>query len=283
MSIPSKLCIPTIEKKFHDHSELEKKSAQSQTSNNGIFKGLDSEQIRSVEVFLSDLDNLIREVSNRSNHDPRRDEDLIILITLKHFVTRYFNSPNEPTFSSDVIAKLMKAKINTNEMIMVLSSIKFRDKNSDMILVTVKQFNDIFLELIINPNSFKSNQISFFRGGKSIINIFIFLIKNFFQQIRIMKSIYIEDALHPESMYLFSDDTSVDVLKTLVNSSLELSAIDSQIHIPINNPASAFQLHSQKHSRERQEMGPPEVNNESEGLIVSGNILDKACRLLLTL
>ena len=273
ISIPNYLYIPTTEKKFVEHSD-ELRSAHSQGSA-AFLKGLDPEQARSVEFFMGEIDGLLTEISSKNNRDPRRDEDLVILLTLKEFVSRYFQSPTEPALSSDNIARMMRSKIAVNEMIMVLSSIKFKDKNPDMILVTVKQFNDIFLELIINPAGFKTNQISFFRGGKSIINIFIFLIKNYFQQIRIMKSIYIEDSVQSETAYLFHDENIIDILKTLIIASLELSAIDSSCPPILNNNTSAFQLHSQRHSMEHQDKFEP---HESDALAISGNILDKASK-----
>jgi hypothetical protein len=274
ISIPNYLYIPTTEKKFVDQSEAEHRSVHSQGST-AFLKGLDADQSRSVEFFMAEIDGMITEISSKNNRDPRRDEDLIILLTLKEFVSRYFQSPAEPSLSTDNIARMMRSKITVNEMIMVLSSIKFKDKNPDMILVTIKQFNDIFLELIINPSGFKSNQISFFRGGKSIINIFIFLIKNYFQQIRIMKSIYIEDSIQSETAYLFHDENIIDILKTMIVASLELSAIDSTCQVIPNNNTSAFQLHSQRHSLEHQDKFE---HHESDALAVSGNILDKASK-----
>jgi hypothetical protein len=274
ISIPNYLYIPTTEKKFVDHSEAEHRSAHSQGST-VFLKCLDADQTRSVEFFMAEIDVMITEISSKNNRDPRRDEDLVILLTLKEFVSRYFQSPAEPSLTSDNIARMMRSKITVNEMIMVLSSIKFKDKNPDMILVTIKQFNDIFLELIINPSGFKTNQISFFRGGKSIINIFIFLIKNYFQQIRIMKSIYIEDSVQSETAYLFHDENIIDILKTLIVASLELSAIDSTCQPIVNNNTSAFQLHSQRHSMEHQDKFEP---HESDALAASGNILDKASK-----
>lgn len=291
LSIPSGIYIPTIEKKSNiqgvaltsqglahglDFSEPDQRSVGVSAASQP-FKLLDPEQSKAVEVFEQELDNLINETS--SKRDPRRDEDLITLLTLKQFVHRYFS---DRILGGDALSKMMRSKINIQEMILVLSSIKFKDKNADMILVTVKQFDDIFLELLINPAGFKTSQINFYRGGKGIINVFIFLIMNVFQQVRNMKCIFAEDQSTLGTIsagQLIPSDQQMTLLKALIDASLEL-CLTEQSGMPVQtaNNNSAFQLHSQKHSAEldKLELADP------EGLIISGTLLDKNCRFRMT-
>lgn len=207
------------------------------------YCGLDIDQIKCIEFFMVEIDKLLNIVSSKENKDPRRDEDLITLMALRQFVARYFAGDS----ATDNINKLMRSKIKMSEMIMVLSSLKFKDKNPDMILVTVKQFTDIFLELVVNPASFKTSQINFYRGGKCIINIFIFLIKSYFQQARIMKSIYSDDFMKNEVVHLFIGKDVLELLKMIVDATIELAATEFGSAISSGHQ-SAFQLHTNKNS-----------------------------------
>lgn len=282
LNIPSFLCIPTSEKKVMEGppktqpvSQPEEPTAQSSNP----YKFLDQEQMKAVEFFMKELDLMTEETLSRNVKDPRRDEDLILLSMLRHFVLRYFDQNPDSGLEMNVISRTMRAKISVGEMIMMLSSIKFKDKNSDMILVTMKQFIDIFLELIINPANFKSNSINFYRGGKSIVNIFVFMLKNYFQQVRIIKSLYCEDFMNSEVVHLFPSETSVDMLKGLVGMTLELASVDQQPAFSSSNiPNSAFQLHS---NRQSQEMNPPVEPLESEqqggnNLLLSNPLLNNS-------
>lgn len=103
-------------------------------------------------------------------------------------VRSYFGSSKK----SNSIGNLMRSKISIDEMVNLLASVRFKYKNTDMILITLKQMNDNLLDLLLNPGSFESS-ISLHKPGRSIINMFIFLIKSFFQQVRILKSMYCED------------------------------------------------------------------------------------------
>lgn len=217
------------------------------------YGGLDLDQIKCIEFFMLEVDKLLSIVSNKENKDPRRDEDLITLMALRQFVARYFAGDSD----SDNIYKIMRSKIKVSEMIMVLSSLKFKDKNPDMILVTVKQFTDIFLELVVNPASFKASQINFYRGGKCIINIFIFLIKSFFQQSRIMRSIYSDDFMKNEVVHLFCGKEILELLKVIVDSTIELAAVDFGQPISSSHQTSAFQLHSNKNSQAHEPLQQP--------------------------
>lgn len=280
LSIPTGLCIPTTEKKPSSAQQgadplvdADHRSVNSVTSQ--PFKQLDADQAKSVESFVQELESLVQHTALK--RDPRRDEDLIVLMTLKQFVTKYFT---DNTLGGDSIARTMRNKININDMIMMLSSIKFKDKNNDMILVTVKQFDDIYLELLINPAGFKTSHINYYRGGKGIVNVYIFMLMNFFQQIRSMRNIFIEEqaatAVSPSAHHhLIPNDKEMSVLKSLIDLCLEMAGNDINNIVPAQaghgNNNSAFQLHSQRHSIELDK----QESVDQEGLVISGNMLEK--------
>ena len=61
-----------------------------------------------------------------------------------------------------------------------------------MITAYITIINDILLELILNPGSFNKGSFHFgsliARGGKAIMGIFTFLIKNLFQQLYLLRN-----------------------------------------------------------------------------------------------
>ncbi len=101
---------------------------------------------------------------------------------------KYFST--SPIFE-DPSAKFIR-RIPPEEMLGMLKSIKFEDKNKDMILAYISIVDDLILELLMNPNNYKPGFFHFgsilARGGKAIINIFKFLIKNSLQQLSLLKS-----------------------------------------------------------------------------------------------
>lgn len=260
-----------VSKKAQNSDDDEDDSDMDRTPMQLRYGNLDVEQVKCIDFFMQEMNKLISVVGSKDNKDSRRDEDLITLMSLKQFVVRYFTGD----LITDNITKVMRSKIKVNEMIMVLSSLKFKDKNPDMILVTVKQFTDIFLELIINPSSFKTSQINFYRGGKCIINIFIFLIKSYFQQVRIMRSIYCDESMQVDVMHLFNEKEVVDMLKILVDITIELGSIESSgVGLSSGPQTSAFQLHSQKNSSGQvtQKHGQAEGVQESENPLLQASI-----------
>jgi len=77
-------------------------------------------------------------------------------------------------------------------MLTILGSVKFKDKNYDMIMAYITIINDILLEMVINPSNIPTTSFNFSslltRGGKSVVNTFKFLIKSTLQQLAIVKS-----------------------------------------------------------------------------------------------
>ena len=242
-------------------SDQDEYSESEQASTPPRYRNLDTDQARCIDFFMVEVDKLSEVVASKENKDPRRDEDLITLMALKQFVRNYFLG--DP--GADNVCRIMKSKIKVNEMIMVLSSLKFKDKNPDMLLVTMKQFTDIFFELIINPESFKTSQINFYRGGKSIINVFIFLVKGYFQQVRILRSIYSDELPKNDVLHLFEDKEVLEVLRVLVSASLQLAALSTSTTISGISPNSAFQVHSSKNSQSnRQPLAQQQIDPSQE-------------------
>lgn len=203
------------------------------------FKGLDSNQIRTIENFTSSMDRVQADALRPGSYDQHRDEDIIILGALTELVNRYFGSQENP----DNIGNLMRSKIPLQDMVSMLASVRFKEKGADMIFIRLKQMTDNLMELLLNPGSFHMEQITSQNPGRSIINIFIFLIKSYFQQVRILKSIYCDDMPTPENqMYLFSQENTKSV-RRMVAVSLELCMQET---LKRSGAASAFQLHSQR-------------------------------------
>lgn len=255
LGYPKNQCVPSSEKKgppldFLDH---DLKSIQSQGSAFYPYKTLDGDQLKSYEHFMSEMDSMVKEITSKNYKDPKRDEDLIQLLSLKQFINRYFGN-KEPPFEADMTSRILRARVSIHDMILVLSSIKYKDKGIDMTLVTVKQFNDILLEILIHPTSFKTNVINFFQSGKNIVHVFIFMLKSLFQQVKVIKSIYCEDYPGIDSQHTFQHPTCVEILTGIITSVLELIAFESSHLVQQPNATqnfnSAFQLHSQKHSQE---------------------------------
>lgn len=213
-------------------------STPSAPSMHGHFKNLDAAQIKTIESFTGGMDRVQADTLRTIAYDQHRDEDIIVLAVLAELVNRYFGIQESP----DNIGSLMRSRIPLTEMIGLLGTVRFKDKNSDMILIILKQMNDNLMELLLNPSSFES-QINLHKPGRSIINLFIFLIKNYFQQVRILKSMYCEDLPTPENqLYLFSAENTKSV-RRMVAVSLELCMQETLKRSGAN---SAFQLHSQK-------------------------------------
>lgn len=102
-------------------------------------------------------------------------------------MTLYFSKSAD---AQDPVILAMR-KIGQDDILLMLTSIKFKDKNKDMITAYITIINDILLELILNPSSFNKTSFHFgsliARGGKAIMGIFTFLIKNLFQQLYLLR------------------------------------------------------------------------------------------------
>jgi len=102
-------------------------------------------------------------------------------------VMKYFSNRSS---RDDYIVNIIQL-IPIHDMLTMLNSIKFDDKHGEMILAYIKIINDILLELVLDPSIVQKGNFHFgsmiHRGGKTIFNIFIFMVKNFFQQLCLLK------------------------------------------------------------------------------------------------
>ncbi len=210
-----------------------------------ILKNMSETSRNIFDSFTSGIDNFMDTTLKPSNKDVKRDEDVVSLVLLRHIIHRYFSID-----STDAISSIMRSKIKEDDLLSCISNIRFKDKNPDMILIVIKQMNDNLLESIINPSTFTS-QIDIQKAGKSLVNIFIFLVKNFYQQIKTMRSIYCEESASAESSFLFSIDT-LSSLKLVVGISLDLCQQETSRSCP--SVHSAFQLHSSQKNDQPQDL-----------------------------
>lgn len=128
----------------------------------------------------------------------------------------------------------------------MLNSIKFKDKNIDMILAYITIINDIWLELIINPNSFKKTSFHFgslmSRGGKAITNIFNFVVRNQCQQINLLKSQFCTSFKCQNEI---ADDlnTKITIVDKVINTTIYLLCLQN---LPPDLNENFVMMHSSK-------------------------------------
>lgn len=107
----------------------------------------------------------------------------------------------------------------------MLNSIKFKDKNIDMILAYITIINDIWLELIINPNSFKTTSFHFgslmSKGGKAITNIFSFVIRNQCHQISLLKTQFCS-SFKSQIEFLKDSKLKISIMDKVINTTIHL-------------------------------------------------------------
>jgi hypothetical protein len=213
-------------------------SNQHALGTHAIFtKNLETDQIKHIEDFLEGIESVRQDVLRPTNLDPRRDEDLIVISLLKELTLRYF-AP-QPDLSNNV-GNVLKSKISTQDFIVQLATIRFKEKNTDMILIMLKQLSDILLEVVLNPNS-TTPQLNLMKSAKSSINVVLFLVKGFFQQVRTMKSIYCEDSSGGDASGILSQDCQ-KMIRPLVSVTVELCLPDQLKLMPAPPMAPAFQF-----------------------------------------
>lgn len=199
-------------------------------------KNLETDQIKHVDDFLEGIEIMKQDVLRPSNPDPRKDEDLIVIAVLKELTIRYFSPPSD---SLNNVGAILKSKINPHDFIAQLATIRFKDKNTDMILIMLKQLSDILLEVLLNPNS-TTPQLNLMKSAKSSINVLLFLVKGYFQQIKTIKSIYCEDSSTADFSGILSAECQ-KMVRPLVSVTVELFLPDQLKPHPVQPLASAFQ------------------------------------------
>ena len=207
------------------------------------FKGADPSQLKTVREYLEGLEEVYREIVKPAYKDPKKDEDLVHVILQKELVTRYFSSQGADP--PELVGGIMRSKVTISDMVSFLSRVRFKDKHSDMILVMLKQMNDILLELVMNSSTGSMNIAGIEKNNVSLVNMFVFFIKNFFQQVKIMKGVFTNEshAALDANSFLFNMDY-MPTVRMLVKCSVDLTPPEA----PKSNHSahSAFQFHSQK-------------------------------------
>ena len=164
--------------------EVGEPSIKIETSPIVVIDGIaiNDEQINKFKDFDNEISNMITSEKKQS------ENNTINLLILQEMVRKYFTCP---ATVQDPVAQLVQ-KIAPDDMLLMLSSIKFKDKDKSMILAYISKMVDILLELVIDPKSFKQDTFRFgtmiSRDSKSVNEIFKFLVKNGFQQTALMKS-----------------------------------------------------------------------------------------------
>lgn len=240
LDIPDTLVVPMLEKKLHEGPEPSLTSDKSRSKS----RYMDSEQVSALESCLVELEYLINSTANRLNSSKTKDEDLITLITLENIVREYSSYQGDSSLSTP-LSRLLWSKIAIKDMMLLLCSLKFKDKNLDMIIVHIKQYNDVLLELLINPGQFHKSHINFYKVGKSIMYMHIFLLKNLFQEFRFLVLPFREASTAClESSFLFSPE-NLGLLREIVLCCLNIYILEESKEAG-EKPSAAFQQHSVK-------------------------------------
>lgn len=162
---------------------------------------------------------------------------------------------------------------------MMLDSIKFKDKNKDMILAYISIINDILLELILKSDKFKPGSFHFgsmiARGGKSIIKIFTYLVKNLFQQIDLFriqcsnkqaKSFFKADLNKPQDLNMRIRINAVEKVIESCIFGLGLGGFE-------DGNEGGFRLHSSSKSEERLRLA--KTPQEEENYIIEPRMVEE--------
>lgn len=127
------------------------------------------------------------------------------MLTFSHLVKLYFHTPEQSAPTVD-------------DIFQVISSVKFKDKNVDMITAYITIINTILLELVIDPSSYKEGMFNFasmvskgshkVKGKWQITGIWAFFVKSVFSQIGQLKSM-----VTPSSFLIFGKNAQADDAK----------------------------------------------------------------------
>ena len=101
----------------------------------------------------------------------------------QHVVDKYFDTLDQS------IGTLLRNRLPFKHIDNLLNSIKFRDKNSDMILVGLKQVADTFLEAIFNPGNMDHQPIQFGLHSSPSSSV-ILTASNLLSQMQHLKSLF---------------------------------------------------------------------------------------------
>lgn len=207
--------IPMVEK-YKTPAKCDKKEIRK------LWQPLKEQEAKTFEGFLGDISDLIDKVYRRDDKDQTREEDLLILVTMKEIAMRYFIK--ERREQPSVLASCLREMIKVGEMVDVMATVKFRDKLPDMIIVHVRQYIDNIIDLILNPETFARNKSDLARPGKSLINMFILVVRTLFEQVKTLKSLCSERANLTETG-LFQSEQAQELVQA-VNLTLDIFAFN---------------------------------------------------------
>ena len=226
---------------------------------------LDPDRSPTTSTFLSNLDSLAAEILSPLNRDSGKEEDAVNLTILREIVAKY--KGGSAGDQNDIIGTCLRNKYGNGQIDSQIKGIRFKDKHSDMIMVTLKQMGDQLLETLLTPTG--SNSAS----GAQLSNLINYLTKTVLLQARLSRSLVTMEPAADLSIPLVTSE-SLPTLRLLVD--VLLTVLFAEAHRPTVAPqpaaASAFQLHSQRSQ-------PGHDKNDlliQPGDSVGGGWLDKA-------
>lgn len=175
---------------------------------------LDSEQLRSFQKFDSDIETVIQdEKYNFCN--------LVNLIILQEIIKKYFQSSDE-----DPVTRCIR-QVPANDMLANLASVRFGQKNRDMILATITLMDNKFIEFLVKPQDFKSSihPVDIFTSTKTTNSqIFQFVLESTLNQFMLFKSTVSKghsykytDPFKPMVVPFRDDKARIDIMRSLIN------------------------------------------------------------------
>lgn len=208
------------------------------------FVGLDRltyEETSIVDNFVEDINFMIENIVDNLDKKTRTDEDLIVLLTTKELITKYFCFTEKVKFQEEHFSVIMKNKILMTCMLERLSgllkkgNVQSNEPNTqDNGLSAIKQLADSLIDLIVNPSNFDLNSFKSKRAGKSVITVFIFMVKNFIQQARVLDAIYSENGSQNQLNGLIQEQNIRYITQT-INSALNFMAFEHFRNHPLSS------------------------------------------------
>jgi hypothetical protein len=189
-----------------------------------------------VKNFYTNIDELIHQYKGLS------EEELILLLTLKSLVGRYFNNQGDKEGSPGYLVHKAMRLIKQEDLIPFLGTVRFGEKNKDMILAYIAIMNDILLEIVMNSTIFSGERIHLnqmvARGGKNIFNMFMFLVKNSLLQFHTLKAGYGTNSISVSSI-TDAYTHKVIIMQSYINDCINYIALNPGssgiVAPPINN------------------------------------------------
>lgn len=175
------------------------------------------------------------------------------MLTFRQLVRLYFQGTAQSTPTVE-------------EVFSIISSVKFKDKNVDMILAYISIINAIWIELVIDPGFYHDGMFNFasmvskgarkVKGKWSITGLWGFFVKSVFGQIGQLKSMVLskgfgshqrlssEDKIDNSNPQAFKLASLVDIISTgitlLAEKSVDWKTVLTKASVPFNQPETAL-------------------------------------------